>query len=56
MRPLPLVFVLPRDWETVDFFPSVSFFSSGCSFFGAGRVRKKLEWNHWDVPGTVWHR
>ena len=33
MRPLPLVFVLPRDWETVDFFPFVSFFSLGCSFF-----------------------
>lgn len=49
MRPLPLVFVLPRDCETVDFSPFVSFFSLGCSFLGAGRVRKAgktLESNH----------
>lgn len=60
MRPLPLVFVLPRDWETVDFFPFVSFFSSGCSFSGLGgwgKARKKLvEWNRCHVLGTVRYR
>lgn len=39
MWPLPLVFVLPRDWETLDFFSFRSFrsfFSLGSFFFGAG--------------------
>lgn len=61
MRPLPLVFVLPRDWETVEFFPSCFIFLFGLLFFGAGRMgeaRKKLvEWNRCDVLAIVrYHR
>lgn len=55
MWPLPLVFVLPRDWETLDFLsvPFI-FFSLGSFFFGAGRTgkarRKLLELSRGIVP------
>lgn len=57
MRPLPLVFVLPRDWETVDFLSICFVLLFGLFFVGAGRTgkarRKPVESNRCDVLGVV---
>lgn len=43
MRPLPLVFVLPRDWETVDSFPFCFIFYLFRWFLsGAGRMGSEV--------------